>query len=168
LPSSLNFGCDRLPIGFGSRGEEENIDHQGMDLMRPDPAMAAYVTVVAISSAIVSPAHSRAYHHHGHRYHYYSHHEVAGDRFVASEWRPRHPPCPRSPARRPSFPTPIRDRRETQVLESLTERNMLQMSQVLGRDRKPSRPQARDIAEAVAHQTLQAGHAILLRRRVRR
>ena len=36
-------------------------------------------------------------------------------------------------------------------LVSLIERNMLQMSQVLGRDRKPSRPQARDIAEAVAH-----------------
>ena len=50
--------------------------------MRPDLAMAACVTVVAISSALVSPAHSRAYHHHGHRYHYYSHHEVAGDRFV--------------------------------------------------------------------------------------
>ena len=57
---------------------------------------------------------------------------------------------------------------EDRTLVSLTERNMLQMSQVLGRDRKPSRPQARDIAEAVAHQTLQAGHAILLRRRVRR
>src|ERR1700730_9138085 len=35
-------------------------------------------------------------------------------------------------------------------------------------DRKSFRPQARDIAEAAAHQTLQAGHAILLRRRVRR
>jgi hypothetical protein len=43
-------------------------------------------------------------------------------------------------------------------LEVLIERNMLQMSQVLGRERIPSRPQTRDLAKAVAHRTLQARH----------
>jgi hypothetical protein len=40
-------------------------------------------------------------------------------------------------------------------LDSLIEQNMCQMSQVLGRERTAYHPQARDIAEAVAHQTLQ-------------
>jgi hypothetical protein len=41
------------------------------------------------------------------------------------------------------------------ALDSLIEQNMCQMSQVLGRERTAYHPQARDIAEAVAHQTLQ-------------
>ena len=42
-------------------------------------------------------------------------------------------------------------------IKFLTARNIVQMSQVLRRGCNPSRPQAREIAEAVGHKTRQAG-----------
>ena len=54
--------------------------------------------------------------------------------------------------------TPFAELSNETPLDVLIERNVLQMSQVLGPDRIASRPQARDIAEAVVHRTRQARH----------
>src|SRR5258708_2492176 len=69
-----------------------------------------------------------------------------------------HPATKKGRINAPILPKPARCAKSDRLLEVLIERNMLQMSQVLGRERIPSRPQTRDLAKAVAHRTLQARH----------